>query len=204
MRGIYSITNTVNGKVYVGQTEDIERRWKQHRHLLNRGKHSNSHLQRSWRKYGWSSFRFRTIEEIPSPAPLTEAEARWIKDLHAKDRRRGYNTADPVDGMTGFKHSDESKARMSKLAKGRKISPETRAKMSKALKGKSWTAKHRERAVESRRKNGTLGRPKGYKHSEETKAKIAEAHRGMKHSEEAKAKMSAAKRGKPRAPRKIC
>jgi len=29
--GIYKITNKVNGKVYIGQSVDIERRWKEHR-----------------------------------------------------------------------------------------------------------------------------------------------------------------------------
>ena len=29
--GIYKITNRINGKVYIGQSIDIRRRWRQHR-----------------------------------------------------------------------------------------------------------------------------------------------------------------------------
>ena len=38
MVGIYKITNKLNGKVYIGQSNDIERRWAEHK-----------------RKYKWST-----------------------------------------------------------------------------------------------------------------------------------------------------
>lgn len=36
MRGIYKITNAVNGKVYIGKSENIHHRWKQHIRELNK------------------------------------------------------------------------------------------------------------------------------------------------------------------------
>jgi len=44
MTGIYKITNLDNGKMYVGQAVDINRRWKDHKRLLNKNQHGNSHL----------------------------------------------------------------------------------------------------------------------------------------------------------------
>lgn len=36
MQGIYKITNTENGQVYIGRSTDIENRWKQHQEALER------------------------------------------------------------------------------------------------------------------------------------------------------------------------
>ena len=52
INGIYSITNTINGKVYYGSSVDCERRWYQHKSSLNKNIHKNYHLQSSWNKCG--------------------------------------------------------------------------------------------------------------------------------------------------------
>ena len=46
MIGIYKIENKVNGKVYIGQSIDINTRWYNHRKELNGNRHHNEHLQR--------------------------------------------------------------------------------------------------------------------------------------------------------------
>ena len=56
MIGIYKIENKVNGKVYIGQSIDIEKRWKSHISYLNKGIHRNKHLQSAWDKYGEGNF----------------------------------------------------------------------------------------------------------------------------------------------------
>ena len=48
MIGIYKIENKVNGKVYIGQSIDIEKRWKNHISYLNKGIHRNKHLSQSY------------------------------------------------------------------------------------------------------------------------------------------------------------
>jgi predicted GIY-YIG superfamily endonuclease len=39
--GIYKITNLINNKVYIGQSLDIKRRWKNHKYfcILNKKRH---------------------------------------------------------------------------------------------------------------------------------------------------------------------
>ena len=58
--GIYLITHLASGRCYVGQSRNIEARWKQHR-----GGDSNRFLKRAVVKYGWDSFQFEVVEECP-------------------------------------------------------------------------------------------------------------------------------------------
>ena len=59
---IYKIENTVNGKVYIGQTNDPEQRKRAHFGGLKRNKHENPYLQSAWNKYGEDSFYFEVID----------------------------------------------------------------------------------------------------------------------------------------------
>ena len=45
MVGIYKITNIKNGKIYVGSSKDIEKRWKEHLYKLKYGVHHSVKLQ---------------------------------------------------------------------------------------------------------------------------------------------------------------
>lgn len=77
--GIYKIENLVNGSVYVGQTaEGFQKRYFLHRWKLNNGTHDNSHLQRSFNKYGKDNFVFKVIEVLPKEL-LNEREKYWIE-----------------------------------------------------------------------------------------------------------------------------
>ena len=58
--GIYKITNKINGKCYIGQSNDIHRRWKQE---LAPNAKLNPHLARAFEKYGIDNFEFEIIEE---------------------------------------------------------------------------------------------------------------------------------------------
>lgn len=57
--GIYMIRNDINGKVYIGQSQDIITRW--HQHLVNKvGKHSTEFVD-DLNKYGLSAFSFKVL-----------------------------------------------------------------------------------------------------------------------------------------------
>ena len=85
MIGIYLITNKVNGKKYVGQSIDIERRWKSH---IIASKKSELHIHRAIRKYGIDNFDFSILEEC-SVDKLDEREIYWISELDTYNN--GYN-----------------------------------------------------------------------------------------------------------------
>lgn len=102
--GIYKIQNTINDKIYVGQSRDIRNRWKRHVKDLNCGCHENNHLQAAWNKYGQSVFRFDLIEEC-SVAELDEKEQYWIAQCRALEN--GYNFDRGGKGCSGYKHTED-------------------------------------------------------------------------------------------------
>ena len=107
--GIYSITNKLNGKRYIGQTYDFKGRWMRHRSYLKHNTEHNSHLQAAWNKYGAENFEFEIIEVCPFEK-LDEREIYWINYYDSK--RTGYNFADGGLGCKGYKHSNEEIMKM--------------------------------------------------------------------------------------------
>ena len=87
--GVYKITNMVNGKFYIGSSNNIQNRWKQHKDKLNSEKHGNSYLQNAWNKHGEKNFRFEVIEEC-SPEMQFEREQFYLNTLSPFDEN-GYN-----------------------------------------------------------------------------------------------------------------
>lgn len=73
--GIYKITNIRNGRCYIGQSIDIERRWMEHRTPKNRD--LNTPLYNDIRLYGIQNFKFEVLEECPAEK-LNEMEQQYI------------------------------------------------------------------------------------------------------------------------------
>lgn len=86
--GIYKIQNMLNGKIYVGQSVDIEKRWSTHRAELKNNYHHNVHLQSAWNKYGEENFEFSIVEEC-NIDQLDQYEIYWISKFNSYEN--GYN-----------------------------------------------------------------------------------------------------------------
>ena len=94
MAYIYKITNTINGKMYIGKTElTIEKRFQQHCKDSQRDKMSNRPLYKAMRKYGVEFFSIEEIEETDSPE---EREIYWIEFYGTF--KNGYNATMGGDG----------------------------------------------------------------------------------------------------------
>lgn len=89
MIGIYIVKNKINGKLYVGQSVQIEERWKDEIQESQRKEHkSNSKFIRALRKYGSENFEFSVLEECSSDN-LDEREIYYIKKYNSAET--GYN-----------------------------------------------------------------------------------------------------------------
>ena len=91
--GIYVIWSRQN-KCYVGQAEDIGRRWRQHINKLYARTHINTALQKDWIQTPSENFRFDLLEEC-SKSFLDDAEYKWIQELDTY--HKGYNAT--PDGL---------------------------------------------------------------------------------------------------------
>ena len=85
MIGIYKITNRDTGKSYVGQSNDIERRFKEHQTV---GEKSRIPVDIAIQKYGKDSFLYEIIEEC-NIDELNVKETYWIQTLDTVNN--GYN-----------------------------------------------------------------------------------------------------------------
>lgn len=213
--GIYVILNTKNDMIYIGQTQDIRKRLREHKSMLNGNYHSNSKLQRAWNKYGEKIFKFKILEYC-SIEQLDDREQHYL-DIYTP-RGMCYNIAiDAKVPSRGTKrseasrlkmseaqrnrppHSEESRQRRRKAMTGRIVSDETRRKQSEAAKGNTrklgmtHSDETRHKISEGLKGNQIwLGR----KHTEASKQKNRETHIGHKPSDETRKKMSEAHKGK--------
>lgn len=85
MIGIYKITKKENGKSYIGQSNDIERRFKEHQ---TKGKESRIPLDIAIQKYGKDAFTYEIIQQC-SLDELNERESYWIQYYNTV--KNGYN-----------------------------------------------------------------------------------------------------------------
>lgn len=106
MRGfIYKITNTINGKSYIGQTiQNVKERFYQHCATKCSKVVSNMAIHRAIKKYGKSNFTVEVIEEIDS-TNLNDRERYWIR--YYDSYNNGYNSTEgSQDGIKLFKNLD--------------------------------------------------------------------------------------------------
>jgi len=77
MIGIYTIKNEINNKIYIGKSNNIQNRWKQHISDLEQNKHRNARLQKDWNVYGITKFNF-SVEEICEKEDINDLELLYI------------------------------------------------------------------------------------------------------------------------------
>lgn len=93
---IYAIRCVKNGKVYIGRTQDLERRMKEHLAELREGRKDNGQrqncgFQSDFDKYGVDNFKVHILEENVQPDEVRARESFWIESYHAADPNYGYN-----------------------------------------------------------------------------------------------------------------
>lgn len=145
MKGIYMIICTGEDKVYIGQTNNIKKRFNYHIEKLRLRKHPNSYLQEAFNIYGEDSFVCKILHEVDDESfnrdELYELEKKYISLYDSTNRLKGYNIES--GGLGAGRASYETCKKLSESHKGLKHSLETRQKFSIMRKGKPshWRGK---------------------------------------------------------------
>lgn len=185
---LYLITNTKNGKMYIGITRrQIAERWAEHLEDA-RGTKSKRALAQAIRKYGEDAFKVVVLETAEDWPALCEAETFYITVVGTKVPN-GYNMTDGGDGNKGMcaealermhakcknlRHTEEAKQRIGAAGKGRIVSAETRAKISAGHAGKTLTPEHRAKLAAA--KLGKKRPPRSAEHSRKIAEGLVRAH----------------------------
>ena len=207
MIGIYKITNKVNGKCYIGQSLDIEKRFKSHKRCKE-----NRPLYNAFKKYGIDNFTFEVIEECEKEK-LNEREIYYIALYKSANYRFGYNSS--LGGeKTSLIVSSKTRKKISKSKKGelnpmygKTMSAEAKIKQSKSFKQtisnmpkkqfKKWHkkigAKHKGKIVSQEQREKISKTLKEYFKNEENRKKISEHKKGKPLSLLTRMKMSMTK-----------
>jgi group I intron endonuclease len=149
---IYKITNTINGKIYIGQThQSLIRRFYTHCNRSN----GCTILGPAITKYGKENFIIEEIDRAATTEELNAKEIHWIEFYNARCKTVGYNVAKggrakplsseaklkSAESKIGKKHSVDTIEKMKKTQQNRR--PQTEQEILKAKIGirKSWLKK---------------------------------------------------------------
>ena len=116
---VYKITNVINNKAYVGQSQQtLEERWSKHKSDAYRIGF-NTHFYKAIRKYGIECWKQEILEEIEDISNLNEAEMKWIE--YYDTFNNGYNCTN--GGENGFIVTEETKEKIRQAQLGKKRGP---------------------------------------------------------------------------------
>lgn len=191
------ITHVPSGRRYIGSSVNIGNRWTEHLSDLKFGKHHSRHLQRTWDKYGESDFVFSVLL-LCETHELIRYEQWFIDNMNPE-----FNGSKIAGSTLGFKHSEETRAKMGKHMIGKKHSQETKDKISAAKTGRKVTFSESHRASMSVARTGNhlsefhcqrisegLKGKKRSPLSEEHRRNLSIAGKGKKKSDETRKRMS--------------
>lgn len=174
MHYLYKISDTLNNKVYIGQSKDDKHRWRQHVYFSKNPEKTGQYIHRAMAKYGVENFIFEIIAICKTQEDANETESLLIKQYESRNKDFGYNL---MTGGSYGGHSEETKQKQREAtikqietqghpAAGRIVSQETRELMRKIR----------------------LENPVEY--TEEKRKNMSESHLGIKDTIETKRKKS--------------
>jgi len=202
--GIYCIENLKNGKKYIGQSVDLEKRKYEHFRMLKGNNHDNRHLQNAYNKYGEKVFKFRILLYCES-FELTRYEQFFV-DFYTPETLYNICT-ECVNSSLGVIPSEKTRKKLSEAQSGKNNpmwgkhhSEEARKKMSKVQSGENnpmWGKHHSEETIRkmSEVQSGENNSNYGKHPSEETRKKMSEAQKGKHASKKTRKKLSKALSG---------
>lgn len=197
---IYVVTNTVNGKQYVGlTTKTVPHRWSEHKTCAVIGK--KTHLYSALRKYGPDAFEISVYASVLDKKDLGAVERLIIQQLSP-----AYNQTNGGEVTFGRKYDDATKERIRQGSLGRKRTPEQK-EVQRRISKERWdtnpefrakclasAAKGRANVDRDKQRKALGDAARGRVWSDESRAKLSASCMGRRYSPEIIAKGAATKR----------
>ena len=113
--GIYKLTNSINGKVYVGKSINLFSRIQDHKYTR-----SKCVIDKAIKAYGWRNFLVEILEDFIfiDKIELLAIETAYIDFFKSLTTQNGYNVCIIGNDRTGFPHSEKTKLKISKTKTG--------------------------------------------------------------------------------------
>lgn len=155
---IYRIVHIATQRCYVGHSAKIVDRFGSHRLHLRKGIHPTAPLQAAWIEYGPDAFAFERLEVCP-------AEQRLLREqfyIDTMDAAFNVQKIAAVGGQRGVPRTEESKARMRIIMKGKQNclgrvgTEQMKQKISAANMGRRNTPEQEARRIASRRSHSPV------------------------------------------------
>lgn len=153
---IYKITNTINDKVYVGQTtRTLDERFKEHLRNCNAKSKQTVHLYLAMKIYGKENFSISLLDEALTLEELNQKEIYWIN--YYDSIYHGYNM------MQGGQDENPMSSKVVREKHNTKMrSKEVRDKISKSMSiyrnTNGFSEQHREKLAEAARNQVYFGK----------------------------------------------
>lgn len=117
---VYKVINKINGKFYIGKSNDPHSRFIRHLSVGKTQYNKNNQYQyihRAITKYGSDAFYLEIIEECVSEEVAYDRETYWVKKLQSNNKNIGYNLNE--GGVGGGSPNVEVRKKISKTLSGR-------------------------------------------------------------------------------------
>lgn len=120
---LYLITNSINNKCYIGQTNQNKgylKRFDEHCKAANRKNYSHSYLHNAIKHYGADNFKVKLLLHNIDEDKIDFYEILWIHKLHTHYTESGYNMTFGGDGIHGYHHTEKTKKHLHEVLSNRK------------------------------------------------------------------------------------
>lgn len=146
--GVYILINNINGHTYVGSSVHLSARMKNYLNtaFLKSKQNLNMPITKALLKYGQFNFSLFILEFV-NVDMLTVRETFYITSIipYYNILKQGYSSL-------GYKHTEETKKLLSKLAKNRRHSEITKGLIARALTGENNPFYNKNHSIECKRK----------------------------------------------------
>jgi group I intron endonuclease len=158
---IYKVTNSINDKIYIGQTTGTLHKRQLKHESGSRKRKPPIHFHRALKKYSIEAFTWKILDYCDDKIELNDLEYHYIMQFDSY--KNGYNQTLGWEGSCGRICKDSTKEKISKAKTGIPLSKEHKAKLSKMRRGVKKSPEHVKNVARAKSQYWEIIHPNGNK-----------------------------------------